>query len=224
MNLPKQIPPMKATTIFFAIGMMLASPLSAADYNLGDLARAGKIEVFNRRFERTQKLPNEVLFLDAGSGDGLGWIEGIEFSEGTIELEVRGVDRPGQSFVGFAFHGRDDKTFDAVYLRPFNFKSPERSNHSIQYISMPDHDWSELRKMNPGKYESAISPAPAPDSWVTLKLVVEKKIVSAFVNGSEKPALTADLLSDGHGNKLGLWVGNGSDGWFRNLKVIPAKK
>jgi len=44
------------------------------------------------------------------------------------------------------------------------------------------------------------------------------------VNGQTKPALSVELLDDRHTGKLGLWVGNGSDGWFRNLKVTPAGK
>ena len=89
---------------------------------------------------------------------------------------------------------------------------------------MPGHDWRELRKSHPGKYEFAITPAPNPDSWVKLKLVVKGKNVTAFVNGSDKPALAVELLSDRLKGKVGLWVGNGSDGWFRNLKVVPETK
>ena len=43
----------------------------------------------------------------------------------------------------------------------------------------------------------------------------------SFVNGADAPALTVELLNDRLKGKVGLWVGNGSDGWFRNLKVIP---
>jgi hypothetical protein len=44
------------------------------------------------------------------------------------------------------------------------------------------------------------------------------------MNGSEVAALKVELLNDRLKGKVGLWVGNGSDGWFRNLKVIPASK
>ena len=80
---------------------------------------------------------------------------------------------------------------------------------------MPQHDWSELRNNHPGKYEAAIAPAPDPESWVTLKLVVEGKTVSAFVNGATEPVLKVELLNDRPSGKVGLWVGNGSDGRFR---------
>jgi hypothetical protein len=111
-----------------------------------------------------------------------------------------------------------------VYLRPFNFQAaePARRSHAIQYISMPDHDWSNLRTNHPGKYEFAITPAPGPNSWVKLKLVLKGKHVAAFVNDSDAPALSVQLLNEPLKGKVGLWVGNGSDGSFRNLKVTPA--
>lgn len=208
------------------LGVLLPALAVAADYHLADLAKAGKIELFNRKLDSGQSGSPGVVSLDEAANDGLAWISGVNFSNGTIEVEIRGRDLQGQSFVGIAFHGQDNRTFDGVYLRPFNFQAADaqRRNHSIQYISMPDHDWSELRNKFPGKYEAALTPAPAPDSWVTLKLVVQGKNVSAFVNHSEKPALTAVLLNGRLQGKVGLWVGNGSNGSFRNLKVTAQGK
>jgi hypothetical protein len=199
---------------------------SAADYNLGELAQANKIEVFNRTLDHTKAGSPEAMFLNANENDGVAWIRGVEFAEGTIELEIKGKNKRGRSFVGIAFHGQDKRVFDAVYLRPFNFQAAEseRRNNAIQYISMPEHDWSNLRNDHPGKYESAVTPSPDPDSWVKLKLVAKGKSVAAFVNGSDKPALKVELLNDRLHGKVGLWVGNSSDGWFRNLKVTPASK
>jgi hypothetical protein len=213
---------MKKTSILFTAAFLCPTPAWSADYNLGELAKAGKIEVFNRALDRTKGGSPEAVFLNPGSGDGLAWIDDVKFSEGTVELEIKGKNQPGRSFVGLAFHSEDHLTFDAVYLRPFNFQVPERSRHSIQYISMPGHDWSDLRGNHPGKYEASITPAPDPESWVKLKLVLEGKRVSAFVNGSDKPALTVEVLNDRLKGKVGLWVGNGSDGGFRNLKVTQA--
>jgi hypothetical protein len=217
---------MKPSFMLFAVAALIQTTAFAADYNLGELAKANKIEMFNRTFDQTRADSPQAVFLDAAPDNGLAWITGVELSEGAIELEIRGTNQPGRSFVGIAFHGQDNRAFDAVYLRPFNFQmtEPERRSHSIQYISMPEHDWSELRNSHPGKYEFAITPAPDPNSWVKLKLVVKGKNLAAFVNGSDVPALTVGLLNDRLKGKVGLWVGNGSFGWFRNLKVIPASK
>ena len=205
---------------------LLPNMALAAEYNLGQLARSNKIEVFNRTLVQTKAEGPEVAFLSSGANYGVAWITDVDFSNGTIEMEIKGRNEPGQSFVGIAFHGQDNGTLDAVYLRPFNFQAPEpdHRNHAIQYISLPKYDWSDLRKNYPGKYEAALIPAPAPESWVNLKLVIENKSVFAFVNEMAKPVLSVELLNDRHNGKLGLWVGNGSVGAFRNLKISPAPK
>jgi hypothetical protein len=216
---------MRKSFILSAMAFLSAQAFPA-DYNLGDLAKTQKIELFNRTLDPAKAGSPKAVFLNAAAGDGLAWISGASFSEGTIELEIKGTNQQGRSFVGISFHGQDNQTFDAVYLRPFNFQATDeiRRSHSIQYISMPGHDWSSLRDKHPGTYESAITPPPAPESWVKLQLVIDRKSLSAFVNGSGKPALIVELLRDCPEGKVGLWVGNGSDGWFRNLKVTPAKK
>ena len=143
-----------------------------------------------------------------------------------MELELKGKDEPGRSFVGIAFHGQNDHAFDVVYVRPFNFQStdPDRRSHSIQYVSLPEYDWKKLRDTRPGKYESALAPTPDPSSWVKLKVVITGKNLAAFVNGSDIPALKIELLNNTMEGKVGVWVGNGSEGGFRNLKVIAASK
>ena len=47
-------------------------------------------------------------------GIGLIWIEGTDFADGTIEVDVCGRDVGRQSFVGVAFHRKDEQTFEAV--------------------------------------------------------------------------------------------------------------
>jgi len=217
---------MKQTNILLAVAALLPTLASADDYNLRELAKANKIELFNRDLQQPKAESAEAIFLSAAPNDGVAWVKGVEFSEGTIEVEIKGKNEQGRSFVGIAFHGQDNRAFDAVYLRPFNFQSPEqdRRSHSIQYVSMPDYDWSKLRASHPGKYEFAITPTPDPDSWVKLKLVIKGKNVAAFVNSSDKPAMNVEFLSDRPRGKVGLWVGNGSVGGFRNLKITAETK
>lgn len=212
-----------SATLTLAVALpTLAFAAAHTEYNLGKRAAAGEIEVFNRTLDHGKADAPEVVYLTSASGDGLAWIDEVELSTGTIELEIKGKNAPGRSFVGIAFHGQDNQTFDAVYLRPFNFQNAERRNHSLQYVSMPEHDWSELRNNHPGKYEAALDPTPVPESWVKIKLVIEGKRVSAFINDADEPALTVELLNDRLTGKVGLWVGNGSDGWFRNLRITRA--
>jgi hypothetical protein len=105
---------------------------------------AGKLRAVNREITAIQT--TRGVHLSAREGKGLAWLEGTEFGQGTIELEVRGKNVFQQSFVGVAFHRRDDSTYEAVYIRPFNFRStdPIRHMHAVQYIAVPDYDWPKL--------------------------------------------------------------------------------
>ena len=170
-------------------------------------------------FNRKVTFSNDEIYLNALENDGVLWINDLQFSNGTIELEIKGKDVRGKSFVGVAFHGKDDATFDGVYFRPFNFRSKEKKSNAVQYISMPEHDWFALRKAFPGKYENEIAPAPDPESWFHIKVVVDYPSVKAYVNGSAEPSLAVEQISESQAGKVGLWVGNGSDGWFRNVTI-----
>ena len=72
--------------------------------------------------------------LSAASGNGVAWVQGTDFRSGTIEVDIRGQEAMQQSYVGVAFHREDDNTYEAVYLRPFNFRAqdPARKQHAVQ--------------------------------------------------------------------------------------------
>lgn len=162
--------------------------------------------------------------LDEQPGDGVAWLQDCTFSEGVIEFDVRGKDVQGQSFVGIAFHGANDSTYDAVYLRPFNFRveDPARRDHAVQYVSHPVHTWFRLRGSNPEEFENPVQPAPDPNDWVHVRVVLNAPKVSVFVGEGQEPDLEVDQLSNREQGRIGLWVGNNSGGDFANLRVAPA--
>lgn len=164
-----------------------------------------------------------VAHLSAAPEDGIAWLLGQTFTEGRISVEVRGVDVMQRSFVGLAFHGGDRDLFDVVYTRPFNFNAADaaRMARALQYMSVPDNTWEVLREKFPGKYEAAVSPPPAAEAWVRLTLEIKAKRLKVFVNDASEPALAIDLLSKRQEGRVGLWVGNNSEGWFRNLTIHP---
>jgi len=161
----------------------------------------------------------DALFLDAKDGDGLARLNELTFENGTIELDIKGKDEQGKSFVGVAFHGLNDSTYDAIYFRAFNFKNPERSNHSVQYIAHPTFTWSKLRNEHPNQYENTVKPVPSSNDWFHVTVVVEFPSVKVYVNNSIEPSLTVTQLSNRKKGWIALWVGNGSDGYFKNLKI-----
>ena len=150
----------------------------------------------------------------------------MNFFDGTIELDIRGKDVFQKSFVGVAFHGMDEKTFDAIYFRPFNFRATDsmRGNHAVQYISLPAYDWQKLRTEHPNQYEKPIASPPAPDQWFHVRIVVAHPKVTVFVNDASEPSLQVDQLSDRKSGWIGFYVGNGSGGDFANLKITGLKQ
>lgn len=161
-----------------------------------------------------------AVHLNAKEGDGVAWLNGSNFQNGEIDLDIKGKDEQGMSFVGLAFHGLNDSTYDVIYFRPFNFKNKERNNHSVQYISLPKYDWNKLRDEHPGKYENMVTPVPEPSEWFHATVVVTYPVVTVFVNNSTTPSLTINQLSDRKKGWVGFWVGNNSEGYFKNLKII----
>ena len=191
--------------------------------DLSALAGAQGLQVYNRTLTAfTDGVMKGVRF-DAKPGDGIAYLKGIEFANGTIELDIRGKDVQGQSFVGVAFHGVDSTIYDAIYFRPFNFLATDsaRLAHAVQYISHPMHTWDRLRNEHPGAYEKPVSPPPDPNGWVHARIVIAGPTVSVFVGEAREPSLVVKRLSERPKGLAGVWVGNGSAGDFANLRIRP---
>jgi hypothetical protein len=201
-----------------------ASQASAQDADLARIADPAVWRTHNRAARLVEEDARKVVRLDARAGDGLAWLLGSSFADGTIEVELRGRDLVGQSFVGVAFRGRDDETYDAVYFRPFNFgiEDPARRLRAVQYVSHPAFTWDKLRASHPGVYEQPVSPVPDPNGWIRARIVLEGRKVSVFVEDAAKPSLVVTELSGRRGGLVGLWVGNGSEGAFARLSLRPA--
>ncbi|HEX3008342.1 MAG TPA: hypothetical protein VHO90_12095, partial [Bacteroidales bacterium] len=152
---------------------------------------------------------------------GVVWINDLNFSTGVIEFDVKGKDVLQESFVGIAFHGLNDSTYEGVYFRPFNFRAtdPVRKKHSVQYISLPKFDWYYLREAYPNKYENTLTSNVDPNDWFHVKIIIDKDAVKALVNSDNQPCLSVQPLTHNKTGKVGFWVGNGSDGDFANLVV-----
>jgi hypothetical protein len=187
--------------------------------SLADRLAAGRLRTLNR----------EVAAINSGTGVrvttapgvGLIWIEGTDFLDGAIEVDVCGRDVDSESFLGVAFHRRDDTTFEAVYLRPFNFRTrnAERRQHAVQYIAQPDYDYSVLRQKFPEEFEHAVDRSILPTAWIPLRLVVHDSRVRVFVGLGDTPALDVRELHAPVRGQVGLFVGNGSDGVFANMGI-----
>jgi hypothetical protein len=191
-------------------------------FDLADRLTAGRVRVVNREAKALAEVRG--VHLSQREGNGIAWVEGTELARGTIDVDVRGRDVFQQSFVGIAFHRRDDDTYEAVYLRPFNFRAtdPVRHVHAVQYIALPDHDWPRLRKEFPEEFENPVDASVEPTGWVPLRVVVNERTVQVYVGKVKSPTLEVRTLGVHGAGMVGLWVGNGSEGDFANLRVTPA--
>lgn len=203
-----------------------AAPQGGATQTI-DLAaqlKAGKLRTVNREVTPSADKPGAV-HLSEREGNGVAWVEGTDFALGTLEVDIKGRDLMQRSFVGIAFHRKDDNAYDCVYLRPFNFRStdPVRKPHAVQYIALPDFDWPRLRKEFPEEFENPVDQSNEPTGWVPVKVVVKEKAIDIFVGNVKAPALEVRRLGSNDRGAVGVWAGNGSDGDYANLRITPAK-
>lgn len=182
---------------------------------------ASNFEVVNRHISIDKSKGKSVVHLDGSEGAGVAWLKNTSLSTGSIEFDVKGKDVMQQSFVGIAFHGTSDSAYDCIYFRPFNFNATNTTakNHSVQYISMPQYDWSYLREKFPGKYESVLTNPIDPNIGFHAKIVIDTNGIAVFVNGDDKPSLNVKPLNNYLRGRIGFWVGNYSDGDFSNLTI-----
>ena len=128
--------------------MMLLTALNSCDQNDPEMLK--HYRVYNRSISPGKDIGS--VHLNSRGDGGLAWIKGRKFKYGTMEFDAKGKDEFQASFVGIAFHGVSDTTFESVYFRPFNFRAadPSRKVPSVQYVALPHFDWSTLREKHPG--------------------------------------------------------------------------
>ena len=188
--------------------------------NLFDLQNKD-IHVINREAVYVDTLDKKYLSLSRDKEVGLIWLPVEEFQNGTIEIIMRGINEFQRSFIGIAFHGSNDSTYDAVYCRPFNFFAEDsiRRIRSIQYISHPKYTWEKLRTEQNGVFEKEIINPPDPDDWFKMTLIIDGKIIKAFINSNETPSLVVEKLGDRTSGKLGIFVADNSGGDFERIEI-----
>ena len=202
----------------------IAGQRKTIEPDLTVLADGKGLNASKRTITRLAEGTRKGVRLSEAEGEGPAYLPGIEFANGTIEVDIKGRDVQGSSFVGVAFHGVDGTTYDAIYFRPFNFKTEDKARvlRAVQYISHPAHPWQKLRAEQPGQYEKPVNPVPDPNGWFHARVVVASPKVSVFVDDGKEPCLTVNQLSDRKKGLVGIWVGNTSGGDFANFKIQPA--
>jgi len=214
---------MKKPTALLGLVFLCMTMLSFGQQkiNLATALQEQQIKAVNRTLSIYEKHP-EAVEMNAAEGDGLAVLKELAFETGTIEVELLGENNPGRSFIGIAFNIQDEETFEAIYFRPFNFVATEqaRKDHMVQYIHHPEYTWYKLREERTMEFENEIPAPPDPDAWFKAIIKVSEKHVAVFMDEDAEPVLKVERLTTLKSQKLGLWVGNGSSGRFRNLVLF----
>jgi hypothetical protein len=152
-------------------------------------------------------------------------IPGVEFANGSIEVEVAG--RPGagantgaRGFVGLAFRTQANGEYQCIYLRPTNGRADDqvRRNHTVQYVSEPEWPWMRLRKEFPETYETWADIGPG--EWISYRLEVDGDQARLYLNGAQRPSfLVNGFRSASASGGIALWAGPGTEAYFTTPKV-----
>jgi hypothetical protein len=155
-------------------------------------------------------------------------IKGVDFKNGIIEVKVlsrllKNAPDFARGFIGVAFRVNDSNTkFECIYLRPVNARVDDqvRRNHSIQYYSYPDYKFDRFRKESPEKYESYADMEM--NKWITMRIEVKDAQAKLFIDKNQQPSLIVNDLKHGANatGSIALWVETGTEGYFKDLKVI----
>jgi hypothetical protein len=188
----------------------------------------GRAEVVSYRGARAVKLV-PLPPASGGDEDMLALLDGPDFHNGTIELDVAGAPRAGappdsRGFIGISVRtGPRGEWSELFYLRPTNGRAEDqlRRNHSVQYQSGPEYPWHRLREVHPGVYES-YADMEAGD-WTRMRIEVEGTRAKLYVNGASEPSLVVNDLKQGdRAGRIALWAHVTTDAYFGPISVVPA--
>src|SRR5256886_15569550 len=153
-----------ATLSLIAVLACLGTPVRAQSPENLDVTAVGKDprwKIDGRTTSIVDAKGKRALKIGEGQGMGVVWLDGFDFANGVVEVDMLGRSQPVQgSFLGIAFRVVDGRTHDVAYFRPFNFRAADstRHSHAVQYASHPAWPWQKLRSERPGMYEQAVIP------------------------------------------------------------------
>ena len=214
---------MKASFFCGLAALVMAAPASAQTVDQL-VAHNVKIEAVDYLGKRAIKLTETG---EIPNGEAYAVVKDTVFHNGAISVELAGkpaasAGAAARGFVGIAFRLQNGK-FEYIYLRPTNGRADDqvRRNHSTQYSAHPDFSFAVSRKEAPEKYESYVDLEPG--VWTRYRITVEGTKARLYVHAAEQPCLIVNDLKLGDASgSVALWIGPGTEGYFRALEIKAA--
>lgn len=156
-------------------------------------------------------------------------LKNTNLDSGVIEVKVLSrIQNPSpfeaaQGFIGIAFRINEDNTaFESIYLRPKAGRSENQfaRNHAVQYYAYPDYKFDRLRKEEfKGQYETYADIGL--NEWITMRIEFYGKTAKLYLNGQNHPSfIVNELMGKTKSGSIALWVDIGTEGYFKDLKII----
>lgn len=211
---------MKRFRLFFLLFLSFAGKAQTVHYNLVQMQRDGQIRTVQKSNSNNVVRITDGTDRLAVSLQGNAWLKDVTFTNGRIDVDLRGKNIPGQSFIGVAFSAQNDSDYECLYFRPFNFENTDslHRKHMVQYMSLPGHEWNVLRETHPLVFEKGISPAPDPTGWFHATILTDSDSLRVYVNAAAEPCLRVKRFKNHRGEKFALWCSD-LPGDFANLAI-----
>lgn len=127
-----------------------------------------------------------------------------------------------KGFIGVTFRiNESDTAFDSIYLRPNAGRSDNQvyRNHTVQYFAYPDFKFNRLRKENPDMYETYADIGL--NEWITMRVHVIGERAELYLNDAKHPSfIVSNMKGTTTSGGIGLFVDIGTEGYFKDLKII----
>jgi hypothetical protein len=68
-------------------------------------------------------------------------------------------------------------------------------------------------------YENPLAHPPDPYEFFKARIVISKPEIRVYLGEDTEPCLVVEELTNRRGGRVGLWMGNGSDGSFAELVI-----
>ena len=96
---------------------------SPMQIDLHQLVKNKKIDVYNRELTTFNEGSRSCIRLSKDIGEGVAWLNNLEFSNGTLEFDVRGEDLKQHSLLGLRFMAKTIQPLMPSIFVLFNFKN-----------------------------------------------------------------------------------------------------